>query len=171
MKILFILIGAIVLIILLVVVTGYLLPKHHIATRAAAYTATPEQLFQYIAGPQNWRPDVLSSELDDGPNGQHILRESTRDGAHMTYEITASVFPKSLTRRILGKNLPFDGSWTYTLAPTASGTIVRITEDANIYNPVFRFMSRFILGYTGTMDKYLQALGQATGQQRVSITN
>ena len=32
-------------------------------------------------------------------------------------------------------------------------------------------MSRFVLGYTGTMDKYLEALGPATGQQQVNITN
>lgn len=171
MKILLILLGAIVLVIVLVVVTGYLLPRHHVATRAATYSATPEQLFPYIAGLQNWRPDVLHSELEDGPNGQRILHESLRDGTNMTYEITASLFPKSLTRRIVGKNLPFDGSWTYTLEPAANGTTVRITEDANVYNPIFRFMSRFILGYTGTMDKYLQALGAVTGQQQVTISN
>jgi hypothetical protein len=32
-------------------------------------------------------------------------------------------------------------------------------------------MSRFVLGYTGTMDKYLQALGTATGQPEIQITN
>jgi hypothetical protein len=171
MKIVLILLGAVLLIILIVIATGYLLPKHHIATRAATYTATPDQLFPYIAGPQNWRPDVLDSQLDNGPNGHPILRESLRDGTHMTYEITASDFPKSLTRRILGKNLPFDGSWTYTLAPTPTGATVRIVEDANIYNPLFRFVSRFVTGYTATMDKYLQALGPATGQPHVTITN
>jgi hypothetical protein len=171
MKILLILVGAVIFAIVVVVGTGYLLPKHHVATRAAVYRATPDQLYAYIAGPQNWRPEVLHSELDNGPNGQRILRESTRDGNEMTYEISACDFPKSLTRRIIGKNLPFDGSWTYTLQPSSSGTTVRITEDANIYNPVFRFMSRFILGYTGTMEKYLRALGSATGQPQVQIAN
>ena len=171
MKILLILVGAVIFAIVLVVGTGYLLPKHHVATRAAVYRATPDQLYAYIAGPQNWRPEVLHSELDNGPNGQRILRESTRDGNEMVYEISACDFPKSLTRRIIGKNLPFDGSWTYTLQPSSSGTTVRITEDANIYNPVFRFMSRFILGYTGTMEKYLRALGSATGQPQVQIAN
>jgi len=171
MKILLILVGAVIFAIVVVVGTGYLLPKHHVATRAAVYRATPDQLYAYIAGPQNWRPEVLHSELDNGPNGQRILRESTRDGNETTYEISACDFPKSLTRRIIGKNLPFDGSWTYTLQPSSSGTTVRITEDANIYNPVFRFMSRFILGYTGTMEKYLRALGSATGQPQVQIAN
>jgi hypothetical protein len=42
--------------------------------------------------------------------------------------------------------------------------IVQITEDGEVYNPVFRFVSRFILGHTRTMDFYLRALGNATGQ-------
>jgi len=171
MKILLVILGAVILIVILVVAVGYLLPKHHVATRAAVYRATPEQLFPYIAGPQSWRPDVLQSALDNGPNGERILSESTRDGGQMTYEITASVYPETLTRRIVGKNLPFDGSWTYVLSPASNGTTVRITEDADIYNPIFRFMSRFVLGYTGTMDKYLQALGAATGQPQVEITD
>ena len=171
MKILLVVAGAMIVIIVLVVALGYLLPRHHVATRAAVYHATPDQLYVYIAGPQNWRPDVLHSEFGNGPNGQRILRESTRDGSNMTYEITSATPPVSLTRRIIGKNLPFDGSWTYTLSTSPSGTSVRITEDANIYNPVFRFMSRFVLGYTGTMDKYLQALGRATGQPQNQITD
>ena len=36
--------------------------------------------------------------------------------------------------------------------------------DGEIYNPVFRFMSRFVLGQTRTMGAYLRALGKATGQ-------
>ena len=44
-------------------------------------------------------------------------------------------------------------------------TIVRITEDGQVYNPVFRFMSRFVFGHARTMDAYLRALGRAAGQE------
>ena len=84
MKIMLVVAGALVLIVVLVVAIGYLLPRHHVATRAAVYHATPDQLYVYVAGPQNWRPDVLHSEFGNGPNGQRILRESTRDGSNMT---------------------------------------------------------------------------------------
>jgi Polyketide cyclase / dehydrase and lipid transport len=170
MKIALILAAALILLIAAVIVTGSLLPKHHIASRAAAFRATPAQLFALISGSQSWRPDVLTSVIDTDATGRQILRESTRDGNKMTYAVTANP-PHSLTRTIVGTRLPFDGSWTYTLEPISSGTKVRITEDANIYNPVFRFMSRFILGYTGSMDKYLQALGAATGQRQIEITD
>jgi hypothetical protein len=170
MKIVLILAAILVLLIAGVLITGSLLPKHHIASRAAAFRATPDQLFALISGPQSWRPDVLHSELDTDSSGRQILLESTRDGNKMTYSVTANA-PHSLTRTIIGTHLPFDGSWTYALSPTPAGTTVRITEDANIYNPVFRFMSRFILGYTGSMDKYLHALGAATGQPQIQIAD
>ncbi len=34
--------------------------------------------------------------------------------------------------------------------------LVQRTEQGEIYNPVFRFVSRFILGYTRTIDTYLR---------------
>jgi hypothetical protein len=144
---------------------GALLPKRHVASRSATYRAAPEQLFALISGPQTWRPDVLRSETIAGPEGQPLLRETTRDGNTMTYEAFAANPPTSIGRRIVGKNLPFSGSWTYSLAPSAGGTTVRITEDAEVYNPVFRFVSRFVIGQTRTMDAYLRSLGKATGQE------
>ena len=92
------------------------------------------------------------------------MRETSRKGETIIYELVDSNPPKSITRRIAQQNLPYSGSWSYSLQPIAGGTIVRITEDGEIYNPVFRFVSRFILGQTGTTDAYLRALGSATGQ-------
>lgn len=165
MKILLIVVGSILVIVIAAVGIGALLPRHHVASRAATYRAAPEQLFALISGPQSWRPDVLRSETIAGPDGQPLLRETTRDGNTMTYEAFAANPPTSIGRRVVGKNLPFSGSWTYSLAPLAGGTTVRITEDAEIYNPVFRFMSRSVIGQTRTMDTYLRSLGKATGRE------
>ena len=169
MKILLIVVASILVIgivaVGIVAGVGALLPRHHVASRSATYRATPEQLFVLISGPQSWRPDVLRSKTITGPDGQPLLRETTHDGNTMTYEVFAANPPTSISRRVVGKNLPFSGSWTYSLAPSASGTTVRITEDAEVYNPVFRFMSRFVIGPTRTMDTYLRSLGKATGQQ------
>jgi len=32
-----------------------------------------------------------------------------------------------------------------------------------VTNPLFRFMSRFIIGHTATLDQYLRALGKKYG--------
>ena len=68
--------------------------------------------------------------------------------------------------RIADPNLPFGGTWTYELTPQADGsTMLRITENGEIRNIFFRFVSRFLMGYTKTMEDYLNALGQKFGEK------
>jgi hypothetical protein len=164
MRILLMVVVGIVLLVAGVVVIGWILPKRHIATRSASYRARPEQLFGLISGSQNWRPDVLRTDPVSDPAGRELMRETARNGEVITYEVLDRIPPRSMTRRIVTANLPYAGSWTYSLQPGDGVTVVRITEDGEVYNPVFRFMSRFVLGHTGTMDAYLRALGKATGQ-------
>jgi hypothetical protein len=70
-RILLIVVAGVVLLVISVIVIGSLLPKRHVVSRSASYRATPEQLFSLIAGPQDWRPDVLRCEavpsVDDRP--------------------------------------------------------------------------------------------------------
>lgn len=170
MKVLLIVVGCIVLLVVCVIVIGLLLPKSHTASRAAAYHATPERLFALIAGPQDWRPDVLRYEVVPDPAGRELVRETVRDNETITYEILNRKPQESISRRIATQNLPYSGTWTYTLQPVGATTIVRITENGDVYNPIFRFVSRVIIGHTASMDTYLRALGKATGQE-VQITD
>jgi hypothetical protein len=55
--------------------------------------------------------------------------------------------------------------WTLKLEPMDGSTMLRITEQGEVYNPVFRFVSRFVIGQTRTIETYLRNLGAATGQQ------
>ena len=88
----------------------------------------------------------------------------------MTYELLDRTPPTSLKRRIATENLPYSGTWTFSLQPNGENTVVRITEDGQVHNPVFRFMSRLVFGHTRTMDNYLRALGKATGRE-VEVTD
>jgi hypothetical protein len=72
--------------------------------------------------------------------------------------VEQSVPNQRLVTRIADKALPFGGSWTYELTPTQTGTSLRVTENGEVYNPVFRFMSRFVFGHQRTMDGYLADL-------------
>jgi len=115
MKIVLILICGLVLIAAAVVAIGALLPKEHVASRSASYRATPEQLFALIAGPQNWRPDVLHWEMVPDAAGRRLTRETTRNGETVTYEMLDSSPPYSIKRRIATENLPYSGTWTYLI--------------------------------------------------------
>jgi hypothetical protein len=169
-KILLVVLVGVVFLIVAVAAIGALLPKQHVVSRSASYRASAEKLFSLIAGSQTWRPDVLHCELSSDADGRELLRETTRGGETITYAVLDRVPPKSLKRQIVTQNLPYSGTWTYALTTAGETTVVRITENGEVYNPIFRFVSRFVVGHTSTIDAYLRALGKATGQE-VVITN
>jgi len=72
--------------------------------------------------------------------------------------------PSRRVTRIAEKNLPFGGTWTIEISPTEDGSVVRITEDGEIYNVIFRFLARFFFGYTSSIEGYLRDLGHRFGE-------
>jgi hypothetical protein len=164
MKIVLIIVGLLVLLVLCIVMIGCLLPKHHVAARSAVFKASPERLFALIAGSQDWRPDVKSCELLT-QDGKQFQRETSNHDETILYELQNSHPPLSIERRIATENLPYAGTWSFVLTPENGATRVRITEDGEVYNPIFRFVSKFILGQTATQDAYLKAMGKATGEE------
>ena len=95
----------------------------------------------------------------------HMVRETDKHGQTITYEVVESQAPARFKRTIADKNLPYGGSWTWIIQPEGSSCSVHITEEGDIYNPVFRFVSRFVVGHTRTMENYLTMLADAVKQQ------
>lgn len=159
--------GIIVALIVAVAGIGATLPKKHKATRAARFHQPPEAVWQAItdigAFPA-WRTDVKSVERLPDRDGRPAWRETDKHGQILTLEAIEFAPPQRLVSRIADPNLPFGGAWTYLIAPADGGSTLRITEDGEIYNPIFRFMARFVFGYQGTMDAYLKALGGKFGE-------
>jgi hypothetical protein len=123
-----------------------------------------------IAGDQSWRRDIRRYEPLPDRNGRRTWKETDKHGSSITFETMESDQPRRLVTRIADTNLAFGGSWTYEISPEAGGSKIRITERGEVYHPIFRFVSRFIMGHTATIDGYLSALakhldegGQARG--------
>ena len=156
----------------LVVAVGYALPKAHSASRTAHFNRSTDEIWAVIAdfaGQPSWRTDVRNVERLPDRRGHQIWREIDRRGQAISFETVESVRPRRLVRRIADENLAFSGSWTLELAEYGEVSSLTITEDGEVYNPVFRFVSRFIAGHTATIDKYLTALGKKLGVE-VHIT-
>ena len=162
MKIVLIVLGALVAIVLLVVVVGWSLPVKHRASRQATYPVTsPESLYAAITSVEafpTWRSKVTGVERVASPTEARSYRETGSDGA-ILYVVDEEVPSRRLVSRIADPSLPFGGAWTFDLLPNASGTILRITEDGEVYNPVYRFMSAYVFGHHATIDTYLTDLG------------
>jgi hypothetical protein len=138
----------------MVVLIGMALPKGHVASRKVVVSASPDDVFALIAGPSNWR-DVKYELLSDSPLK---WRETESSGDAITYERVETSPPKRIVNRIADPKLPFGGSWTYDLAATGNATELTITENGEVYNPLFRFVSRFIIGHAATIEKYQRSL-------------
>lgn len=161
------LIGALlVAIIAVVVIVGALLPRDHVASVRARIAASPDAVWQTIvdvANQPSWRADVQRVELLPSIDGKTSWREHSRNGA-IVMVIDRADAPTHLVTRIADDKLPFGGTWDYAIAPEGSGaSVVTITEHGSVYNPVFRFMSRFVFGHAATMDAYLRSLGKKFG--------
>lgn len=159
-------VGFLMLVVLLVVAIGYALPRSHVASVSAQYAAPPDTLWATltdVAAFPRWRNDLVRVELLPDENGQRGWREHGKNDV-ITYRVVASDPPRRLVTRIADETLPFGGTWMYELAPAGGGTRLTITERGEVYNPIFRFVSRFVLGYTGTMTTMLRALGAKHGE-------
>ena len=149
-----------VLVGLVVASVGYALPVAHVASRQKTIAGRPEEVFATlsdVAHFADWRGDVTS--VDVLSTDPLRWREHGRNGA-ITFVVVESVPPRQLVTRIDDRALPFGGTWTYDLASSGAGTTVTITEHGEVYNPFFRFMSRFVFGHTATIDGFLAALAK-----------
>ena len=152
------------LVLLVVVVTaiGYALPRGHVASVETTLSATPPQVFARITDPArygDWRKDVTQVEV---LSSQPLKWREHAGDDPITYEVVESRTPDRFVVRIADPDLPFGGTWTYELNPDGSGTRLVITERGEVYNPIFRFMSRFVFSKTATMEKFVASLKDAT---------
>lgn len=148
---------------ILIVVVGALLPQKHTVSRTTAVHVSPETLWNLISGPPNWRPEITSYQGLPQQNGHRMWRETDKHNQTITYEAVESAPPQRLVTRIADPKLPFGGTWTYEIASTSNGSTLTITEDGEVYNPIFRFISRFIMGHSATIDAYMKALHTKLG--------
>ena len=166
MKWLLVVVALLALMVASMFLTGVLIPVRHSATRAAEFRESPQVLWQAITDykqfPQ-WRSDVVRVEPLPSPNSLPAHREWDRHGHSLPIETIEFSPPVRLVGRIADPSLPFAGTWTFEISPHADGTVVRIRENGEIRNPIFRFLTRFVFGYTATIETYLRDLGRKFG--------
>ena len=137
---------------------GARLPVAHRASASATYGRPPEEVWRTLIDfdeHPSWRRGLRAVEH----TGDTVKEISTK-GEAMTFETSEDAEHRRMTRRIADRNLPFGGSWTFQVAPSNGGSRVTITEDGEVYNVVFRFVSRYIMGHHATIKAFLEDLGR-----------
>jgi hypothetical protein len=171
LKVLGYVIAGVAFVALAILVIGFLLPEKHSASVRAQYNASPEQIYETIVdverGPE-WRSGLDSVHvLDRAPLK---WRESAEWGT-LTMVMDEATPPAAgshspsrsqIVTRIADEGEGFGGTWTYAISPGANGagTSLLITEDGEVYNPLFRFMSKFVFGHYTSLETYATDLGR-----------
>jgi hypothetical protein len=164
MKIALIALAILAVIVVVVIAIGAILPVQHVASGSAVLAAPPETVWRLITDVDSfpgWRGDVKRVERLPDRDGRPVWVEDTSSG-RITLAVDRAEPPRLLVLRIADPDLPFGGTWTYELSPERGATVLKITENGEVYNPLFRFMSRFVFGHDGTIKGYLAAIAKHT---------
>jgi len=147
------------LIIVAMLITGSVLPEKHMASVSRDFQSSREEVWVVLTDFQNWhtwRSDLQGLET----TGSNTFKEVSKDGEGVDYRIEEMNSPERLVTRIITPDLPYGGSWTYELEPMSTGCRLTITENGEVYNPLFRFMSKYMFGHTYTLETYMNDLSK-----------
>ena len=164
MKWVLIIVAFLILLVAVIAGIGMLLPKTHVATRASRFKQSPQAIWEAITGAPDWRSDIRSFENLPARDGRRSWAETDKHGQTIAYETVEEIPRTRLVTRIATPKLPFGGTWTHEIRPLTDGSELTITEAGEIYNPIFRFMARFVFGYSASIETYLKALHHKFGE-------
>lgn len=153
-----------------VALIGSRLPKNHSASRSVFLHQSPDQIYavvrDFASGPA-WRSDVKRIDVHTRPGEPVQFREEGKNGK-VNFELAEDIPSRRMVTRILDTDLGYSGKWTYVFTAENGGTRVTITEDGEVSNVLFRFMSRYVFGHTATLDGYLNSLAKRFGENATS---
>ena len=131
--------GALAVLVLGLFGYGKALPVAHVASMSRRISARPEVVWGLINDPiatKGWAGDAQT-------------------------EVVEQDEPRLLTTKIVGESA-YGGTWTFEIAPEGhDASNVTITERGEVYNPVFRVLSRHVFGQTRSIAAYLAKLERA----------
>jgi hypothetical protein len=160
MKYLLLLIGVMICIVLIIVILGYLLPVKHTVSMELSLDAGSKEVWQRLrdikAYPQ-WRKRLQSVEMQSDNSWVEVDKRNHR----LPLKIVSEEPMQKLVTEINDKNLPFGGTWIFTLRSGNGQTMVTIRENGEVYNPVFRFVSKYIMGHTASIKQYAKDLEES----------
>ena len=139
----FILIGLATLV-AVVAVIGMQLPRNHMASRTLRVRRPPQDVWPVVT--------------------------QTMAASSVPTDIVENDPPRWLVSRVKDTETMFGGTWTVILTPVeersaATSSTLTITEDGWVANPIFRFVSRFIVGHHATMDGILKNVAKQLGEE------
>ena len=149
-------------------IAGMFLPKEHVAASSVTLSQPPDSVWAVLrdlGGYPRWWRDIRSSQPDPEAGDREVWIQTDVQGQELPLEVIQAVPPTLLVTRIADEKLPFSGRWMFEIGQSNGGSRVTVTEEGEVFNPVFRLAAQLFVGHHGTIDRCLQALGQRFGEQ------
>jgi hypothetical protein len=162
---LYILAGLVGLVALLAAI-GAMMPKEHTASRAVRFRPKAPELFATVsdfAKYPEWRTGVSRVDVEGALGPGVIIREHGANGT-IPYRIEVFEPPSKIVTRIADPSLGFGGTWTFEVFQNDSGSELVLTENGEIYNPIFRVLGKFFFSPYETIDTYMADLKRKVGE-------
>jgi hypothetical protein len=131
--------GGLVLLIAVIAAIGATLPRNHTASRTLRVRRPPQDAWTAITQAMN--------------------------ASEVPVDIVESDPPRKLVSKVKETEKMFGGTWTVAIAPVDGGSTLSITEDGWVSNPIFRFVSRFVMGHHATLDGMLKSVAKQFGEE------
>jgi len=166
MRWIIVILGILIALLVAVALAGAMLPKEHTVTRTIVLKQSPDAVWAVVTDYTNepqWRHEVQTITKLPDRNGHQLVEEKYKNGDTLKIETVEAQAPTKLVRDVVDNPI-FSGRWTYELTPANGGTRVSITEHGTVPNPVFRLVSRFVIGHTTSLDRFLKQLGDRFGE-------
>jgi hypothetical protein len=141
MKWILIAIAGLAALVALAAIIGATLPRNHVAGRSLTLRRPPEEIW-------------------------HVIMEATA-ASSVPVDLVESDPPRRQVTRVKDTEKNFGGTWTITITPTASGGTLTITEEGWVGNPIFRFVSRYVMGHHATIDGMLKDVAKRFNEDPV----
>jgi hypothetical protein len=128
-------VAGVVLLVAVIAAFGATLPREHRASRTLRLPRPPADVW-----PELTRAAAASS---------------------VPVDVLESEPPTRLVTRVSASERQFGGTWTIAIAPEGPGSALTVTEDGWVANPIFRVISRYVIGHHATMDALLTSVAKA----------
>jgi hypothetical protein len=141
MKWILIAIAGLAALVALAAIIGATLPRNHVASRSLTLRRPPQEIW-------------------------HVVMQATA-ASSVPVDLVESDPPRRQVTRVKDTEKNFGGTWTITITPTASGGTLTITEEGWVGNPIFRFVSRYVMGHHATIDRMLKDVAKRFNEDPV----
>ncbi len=162
MKWILIVLGTLIVVVILVYVIGMLMEVTHKATAQRKFKVSANQIWLILTDfkdYKSWRSGIKELRVD----GDRQWTETNSYGDNVSYALEIIAENQSMKTQILNKDLPYGGYWEFTLSSDPGGCVLSITENGEVYNPFFRFMSKYIFGHDTSLKTYMKDLEARAG--------